>query len=99
MAAYVFLNIHVTDPERYADYAKLAPGTVAQYGGRYLARGGRAEALEGDIPAARAVVLEFPTYEQATAWINGPEYSGPRGIRRSASTSHAWVVEGLPPTS
>ena len=45
MAAYVLINITITDPERYAGYAALAPGTVAQYGGRYLARGGSAETL------------------------------------------------------
>ncbi len=97
MAAYIFLNIDVTDPERYADYAKQAPGTVAQYGGRYLARGGRADALEGSIPARRVVILEFPSYEQAQAWITSPEYAGPKALRHSASTSHAWIVDGAPP--
>lgn len=98
MAAYILINIDVTDPERYADYAKLAPGTVAQYGGRYLARGGRAETLEGMIPAKRVVVLEFDSADQAKAWLNSPEYAGPKTIRHSASTSSMWLVEGFAPT-
>jgi uncharacterized protein (DUF1330 family) len=95
VAAYILINIDVTDPERYADYAKLAPGTVAQYGGRYLARGGRAETLEGSIPAKRVVVLEFPSAYQAKAWLNSPEYAGPKSIRHSASTSNMLLVEGV----
>jgi len=98
VAAYILINIDVTDPERYADYAKLAPGTVAQYGGRYLARGGRAETLEGTIPAKRVVVLEFDAADQAKAWLNSPEYAGPKAIRHSASTSSMLLVEGLAPT-
>lgn len=98
MAAYILINIDVTDPDRYAGYAKLAPGTVTQYGGRYLARGGRAEALEGDIPARRVVVIEFPTYDQAKAWLDSEEYRAPKAIRHSASTSTMWIVDGLPPT-
>ena len=95
MAAYVLVNIDVTDPERYAGYAKVAPESVAHYGGRYLARGGRAETLEGILPAGRVVVIEFPTYAQATAWANSPEYAGPKAIRQSASTGQMLVVEGV----
>ncbi len=40
MSAYVIVDIDVTDPEGYKEYAKLAPATVTLYGGRYLARGG-----------------------------------------------------------
>ncbi len=97
MAAYVLINITITDPERYAGYATLVPGTVAQYGGRYLARGGSAETLEGSTPAGRMVVIEFPSSDQAKAWLNSPEYAGPKAIRHSASTSTMWVVEGFVP--
>lgn len=89
MAAYVLINITITDPERYAGYAKLAPATEAQYGGR-------AETLEGTTPAARVVVIEFESIDRAKAWLDSPEYSGPKAIRHSASTSSMWVVEGLP---
>ena len=42
MAGYVIGNISVTDPEAFAEYGKLVPDTIAQYGGRYLVRGGTA---------------------------------------------------------
>ena len=95
MAAYVLVNIDVTDPERYKDYARAAPETVARYGGRYIARGGRAEALEGPIPARRVVVIEFETYEQAKAWWASEEYRDPKGVRQRCSTSSMLLVEGV----
>jgi uncharacterized protein (DUF1330 family) len=67
MAAYVVLSIDVTDPVRYADYARAAGATVEQFGGRYLVRGGRAEALEGAaIPADRD--SRISTLARANAW-------------------------------
>ena len=40
MPAYVIVNVHVTDPELYAEYAAGVPATIERFGGRYLARGG-----------------------------------------------------------
>ena len=95
MAAYMVLNIEVTDPTRYADYAKAAGATVEQFGGRYLARGGRAESLEGSVQPKRVVILEFPTAERAKAWWDSAEYREPKRIRQSAATSDTLIVEGV----
>ena len=48
MPAYVLVDIEVIDPNLYEEYKKLAPSTVTQYGGKYVARGGKTETLEGD---------------------------------------------------
>ncbi len=61
MPAYVFANIEVTDPVLYEEYRKGVPATIAQYGGRYVARGGAAEGLEGGYAPQRVVILEFPS--------------------------------------
>jgi len=45
--AYVIANIDVRDPERYQDYVKLTPGSIAPFNGRLIAWGGHAEKLEG----------------------------------------------------
>lgn len=94
MKAYVVANIDVHDPIRYADYVKLTPGTIAPFGGRFIARGGRSERLEGDTPANRLVVLEFPSYEQAKAWYDSDAYRVSMAIRQSASTGSLILVEG-----
>ena len=99
MKAYVIANINVTNPDRYKDYVKLTPGTVAPFGGRFIARGGRSEKLEGETPANRMVVLEFPSYEQAKAWYDSAEYRAAMAIRQSASTGTLILVEGVEPAS
>ena len=95
MAAYIVLNIDVTDPDRYPEYAKVAAPIVHQYGGRYLVRGGTAETLEGSVQPKRVVILEFPSYERAKAWWDCEEYRGPKAIRQSAATSDTILVDGV----
>jgi uncharacterized protein (DUF1330 family) len=94
--AYVIVNVAIRDPERYKDYVTAATPTVAAHGGRYVARGGRVESLEGDVPANRIVVLEFPSYAQAKGWYESPEYRDALAIRASCSTATLILVEGVP---
>ena len=95
MPAYVFANIEVTDPVLYEEYRKGVPATIAQYGGRYVARGGAAEGLEGGYAPKRVVILEFPSVERAKAWWDSPEYRPLRALRQRASRGDLLLVEGL----
>ncbi len=95
MTAYVIVNIEVTDPVGYEDYKKLAAPAVAAYGGKYIARGGRTETLEGDWSPNRLVILEFASSEQAKAWLNSPEYSEARSLRHQYARSQMIVVDGV----
>ena len=95
MKAYVIVNVNVNDPARYAEYAKAATPTVAAHGGRYIARGGRAEKLEGSVSVNRIVVLEFPSYDQAKGWYDSPEYRAAASIRQSCSSGDLILVEGI----
>jgi uncharacterized protein (DUF1330 family) len=96
MKAYVIVTVAVQDPERYKDYIKAATPTVAAHGGRYIARGGRAEKLEGDVTINRIVVLEFPSYQQAKNWYESAEYRAALAIRQSCATGSLILVEGAP---
>jgi uncharacterized protein (DUF1330 family) len=95
MPAYAIFDIEVTDPETYEEYKKLAPPAIAAYGGKYLARGGKVDVLEGDWSPTRIVILEFPTAQQALDWINSPEYREARAMRHASATAQAIIVEGL----
>ncbi len=97
MVAYVINDMEVTDPPLLEEYKKLSPTTVAQYGGRFLARGGALEVIEGAWQPKRLVILEFPSLAQAKAWVNSPEYAPARRIRQQASRSNLVVVDGVPP--
>jgi len=95
MAAYLIVNIDVKDPEKYAEYVKVVPATIAAYGGKYVVRGGTAEKLEGDWEPRRVVVLEFESMERAKQWWDSDEYRAPKALRRSASVGNIILVEGL----
>lgn len=95
MAAYVIVDICVNDPVRYEDYKKLAAPTVAAFGGRYIARGGKVKVLEGDFAPNRTVLLEFPTLERACEWWDSDLYRPIRQIRWETAASKMLVVEGV----
>ena len=95
MPAYVILDITITDPKLFEEYKQLAPATVEAYGGKYVARGGIAESLEGDWMPSRIVILEFTSMDKAKAWMNSPEYREARAMRHQAATSRTIVVEGV----
>jgi uncharacterized protein (DUF1330 family) len=97
MPAYVIFDIHVDDADAYAPYRGPAGETVAAHGGRYLARGGATEVLEGEWELDRLVVLEFPSVEQAKAWYDSPEYQEVAPIRQGASRGRAVIVDGYTP--
>ena len=65
MSAYIFVSVEIHDPVRYEDYRKSVLPTIEKYGGRFLARGGKMEVLEGNWPARRIVIVEFPSAEIA----------------------------------
>jgi uncharacterized protein (DUF1330 family) len=94
MAAYFIVDVEVTDPVGFEEYRKLVPATIAQYGGRFLVRGGAVEQLEGDWQPGRVVVLEFPSLEQAKRWYDSEEYRDPKALRFKTAKAKMILVEG-----
>ncbi len=95
MAAYIIVRMHVTDMEQYKEYAKVAPGVVAQYGGRVIVRGGETVTLEGPEEKDRIVVLEFPFLDQAKAFYGSEEYTAAVKLREGAARAQFIAVEGV----
>ena len=95
MAAYVITEIDITDPVGYEEYRKLGPPAVAAYGGRFVARGGAVEVLEGGWVPKRVVVLEFESMERAKEWWNSKEYSTAKQVRHKTAVTNMIVVEGV----
>jgi uncharacterized protein (DUF1330 family) len=96
MAAYVLAEVEVTNPEGYKEYTAHVPATIARYGGRFLVRGGASEAIEGDWPRIRRVILEFPDMETAKRWWNSPEYEKAKAMRLANSKGRLILLEGAP---
>jgi uncharacterized protein (DUF1330 family) len=95
MAAYVIVEIHVTDPVRFEEYKKLAQGSIGGFGGKYIARGGRMEMLESDENYERIVILEFPTLERAKEWWASEKYREAKEMRQLSAKTRMIVVESV----
>jgi uncharacterized protein (DUF1330 family) len=95
MPAYMILDIQVTDPVGFERYKQLASPALGIYGGRYLARAGHTETLEGEWIPTRLVILEFPDMAHAKQWLDSPEYREARELRRQSATAKIVVIEGV----
>jgi len=95
VAAYVVVEVNVTDPQLFAEYAKGVPATIAAYGGKYLVRGGSVEPKEGGWTPKRVVILEFASMEQAQKWYHSAEYAPLLAMRLKAADSKLILVEGV----
>ncbi|MBI6709599.1 DUF1330 domain-containing protein [Pseudomonas syringae] len=94
MKAYWIAHVDVTDPQQYSEYTRRAPAAFELFGGRFLARGGRSEALEGRDTPQRTVIIEFESYEKAVACYRSPEYLHAISHRQGASKAEIVIVEG-----
>jgi len=95
VAAYVIAHVDVKDPVRYEDYKKMVLPTITAYGGRFLARGGAVEILEGNWQPKRLVIVEFPSAEQARAWWASPEYAEAKALRQATSEGSLVLLHGV----
>jgi uncharacterized protein (DUF1330 family) len=94
MPAYIIAEVEVTNPTGYEAYRPLAGTSIAQYGGKFVVRGGKAELVEGTQEPARIVVIEFADTAAAKRWYNSPEYQEALKIRLANSKGRVLLVEG-----
>jgi uncharacterized protein (DUF1330 family) len=96
MPAYVIASVtEARDQEKLVEYRERNTGVVAAHGGRFVARGGPHEILEGDYSPVRVVIIEFPDMDAARGWYQSDDYAPLRELRRSASDTDILVVEGM----
>jgi uncharacterized protein (DUF1330 family) len=93
---YLVAEIEVSDADAYKGYAAQAGPIIAACGGKYLARGGKVEGLEGPAPAPRFVIVEFKSFDAAKGCYDSKAYQAVAPTRQKASKSRFWLSEGLP---
>ena len=84
MTAYLISDVGAVAPEdeeAWKAYLAVAPATIQKYGGRYLARGGAIDVIEGDWSPYAIVIAEFPDREAVKRWYASPEYA--EGLKNS----------------
>jgi uncharacterized protein (DUF1330 family) len=84
----------ISDPDKLAAYAKLAPPAIAQFGGHYLARATASAAYEAG-QKERIVISEFPSVEKAIAAHDSPGYQEALRALGDGAVRDLRIVEGL----
>ena len=79
----------------YKKYAAIATEAIAEFGGVFLARGGRYVQLEGR-DRARNVVARFPSLEAAEACYNSPRYQEAVAFAKQSSERDLMILEETP---
>jgi len=91
---YIIGHITVTDPDAYPEYVRRDTPILNDLGGQFIVRGGQSEVPEGET-YERHVVIEFPSYADALAAYNDPDYQEVAEIRKASAKSVIIVVEGV----
>ena len=96
MPAYVIAYAgDVRDAAVLQEYRRRNADAVIGHGGRFLARGGAVDVLEGPWPWERCVIMEFPDPDAARAWYGSEEYAPLKAMRQAASSTQLILVEGV----
>lgn len=90
---YWIARVDVTNEEGYKPYAAANPAIFRKFGGRFVVRAGKFQAMEGS-SRSRNVVIEFPDYEAAMACFNSPEYQANIAVRKPHSEADLIIIEG-----
>ncbi|RAI03571.1 DUF1330 domain-containing protein [Acuticoccus sediminis] len=95
MTAYVVITREVTtNPDELAVYRQKAPVAREGHALTPVAFYGALQVLEGS-PIEGAVILSFPTVEEARAWYDSPAYQEALAHRQAGCESRAFIVEGV----
>ena len=93
MSAYWIGNVKVTDEEAYGKYAAIATIAIAEHGGKFLARGGKYEQLEGN-DRSRNLVDKCPSLEAAQNCYYSDRYQEAVSHAKGACERDLVKVEG-----
>lgn len=86
-------NMDVRDAAIYEKYRAANAKPFADYGAKFLVRGGTQQIREGSANA-RTVVIEFASYADAVACYESAGYQAAKDIRMSVADGSLIIVEG-----
>lgn len=92
MPAILISESIVSDQSALEKYRTIAARTHAQYGGRYLARGGQITVLEGDRHPKLLIIVEFPDVETIHQWYASAEYAEALQYRDAAFSYRSLII-------
>ncbi len=95
MSAFVVVDTKINNPEAYEEYKKLAKPIAEKYGGVYRVRGGTMDVRETGLwTPTRVVIIEFPDFQSAQAFVDSKEYAPVRPLRLKNAECTLFIVDG-----
>lgn len=94
MTAFILADVKVTEDSWIPAYAAQTHEIAHRHGGKYLARSGNVETLEGrPLDTTLIAIIQFPTAEQAKAFVNDPDYAPLVTARQKGSQSRFQLID------
>ena len=92
--AYLVLDFSVHDLRGFRPYVSAIPAFIEKHGGRYIVRGVGPTVVEGDWSPELMVILEFPSRENAKAFLDDPDAQALFDVRHRTANSKLVLVDG-----
>lgn len=95
MAAYMVVFARIKDRERFiADYAAPTARLIETFGGRYIVRTPKTEAIEGGFgPGYSAVISQWPDRAAIDRFWKSEDYERLKAARAPLADCHIIVLE------
>jgi uncharacterized protein (DUF1330 family) len=95
MSAFLIVDTNIKDPVVYEEYKSLAKPIAEKYGGVYRVRGGAIDLRESKLwTPTRIVIIEFPDFKSAQAFVDSEEYAPVQSLRLNNADCTLFIVEG-----
>lgn len=95
MSAFLIVDTKIHNAEAYEEYKQLAKPIAEQYGGTYRARGGAMDIRETDLwTPTRIVIIEFPDFASAQAFVDSKEYEPVQPMRQDNADCTVFILDG-----
>ena len=96
MAAYIITwHSDITDEAAFTEVRNRIVAGAQARGAKSLVYTGELDIVEGDWDVQRIAVLEFPTVDEAKAWIDSDELAALRAARSRVANARAVIVPGV----
>jgi uncharacterized protein (DUF1330 family) len=94
MTVYMIADIKVTDDKWVPSYAASVHDLVHKHGGKYLARSGNVQTLEGKpLDTSLIALLAFPSVQAVQAFLSDPKYAPFAAARQRGSESRFQLID------
>ena len=93
---FIIAEIDVSNQEAYAkEFLPLASKALGAGGVKFLARGGKTMAIDGEPPKGRVIIGQYESIEKAYATYTSPAYKDARKIGDKYAKFRIYALEGV----